>query len=68
MTGAGFIRNYVLRVAVLTYPQQWLNCETKIFSFESDGDDEEAAMVEVPAEGKIRPKDATAAPTTQEMV
>lgn len=47
-------------------PQQWLNCETKIFGFGSD-DDEEAAMVEIPAEGKIEPKDATRAPTTQEM-
>lgn len=46
--------------------QQWLNCETKIFSFHSD-DDEHAKMIEIPAEGKIRPKDATNAPTTQDM-
>lgn len=45
--------------------QQWLNCEVKIFSFESE-DDEEAKMVEVPAEGKI-PRDATNAPTTDEI-
>jgi hypothetical protein len=45
--------------------QQWLNCEVKIFSFESD-DDEDAKMVEVAAEGKV-PRDATDDPTTQEM-
>ena len=45
--------------------QQWLNCEVKIFSFESD-DDEDAKMVEVAAEGKV-PRDATDDPTTGEM-
>jgi hypothetical protein len=45
--------------------QQWLNCEVKIFSFESD-DDEDAKMVEVAAEGKV-PRDATDDPTTEEM-
>jgi len=45
--------------------QQWLNCEVKIFSFESD-DDEAAKMVEVAAEGKV-PRDATDDPTTGEM-
>ena len=45
--------------------QQWLNCEVKIFSFESE-DDEEAKMVGVPAEGKI-PRVATNAPTTDEI-
>jgi len=42
-----------------------LNCEVKIFSFESD-DDEDAKMVEVAAEGKV-PRDATDDPTTGEM-
>jgi len=42
-----------------------MNCEVKIFSFESD-DDEEAKMKEVPAEGKV-PRDATDDPTTDEM-
>lgn len=46
--------------------QQWMNCEVKIFSFESDDDDEDAKMVEVPAEGKV-PRDATDDPTTEEM-
>ena len=45
--------------------QQWLNCEVKIFAFESE-DDEEAKMVAVPAEGKI-PRDATNAPTTDDI-
>jgi hypothetical protein len=45
--------------------QQWLNCEVKIMSFESD-DDEDAKMVDIPAEGKV-PRDATDDPTTDEM-
>jgi hypothetical protein len=42
-----------------------MNCEVKIFSFESD-DDEDAKMIEVAAEGKV-PRDATDGPTTEEM-
>jgi hypothetical protein len=49
-----------------TNNKQWMNCEVKIFTFETDEDDEDAKMVEAAAEGKV-PRDATDAPTTEEM-
>jgi hypothetical protein len=49
-----------------TNEKQWMNCEVKIFTFETDEDDEDAKMVEAAAEGKV-PRDATDAPTTEEM-
>ena len=35
--------------------KQWLNCEAKVFTFESD-DDEDAVMYEIPPKKKIAPE------------
>ena len=49
------LRFYLIPLREEADPKEWLNCEAKVFTFESN-DDEDAVMYEIPPKKKIAPE------------